>query len=97
MLFFSLSLTLSAVTVRLGEDYYGVGYFAASFVASLVALIIAERTFATLNYLTFIGNNPSIVVAGKKFAAERHARSHWQAGLSDHRLLLSVRSVRSVT
>jgi len=65
MLFFSLNLTLSAVTVRLGEDYYGVGYFAASFLASLVALIIAERTFATLNYLTFIGNNPSIVVADK--------------------------------
>ena len=62
-LFFVLNLTLSAVTVRLGEDYYGVGYFAASFIASLVALVIAERTFANLNYLTFIGNNASIVVA----------------------------------
>lgn len=58
--FFVLSLVLSAVSVRLGEDFYGAGYFVAAVVASLIALIFAERTFHTLNYLTFIGNNPSI-------------------------------------
>lgn len=64
VLFFALNLALSALTVSLGEEYYGVGYFAAALVSSAVALVIAERTFADLNYLTFIGNNPSIRGAG---------------------------------
>ena len=59
-LFFTLNLILSIVTVQLGEDYYGVGYFLAAFVASAVALVIADQTFGKLNYLTFIGNNPSV-------------------------------------
>ena len=59
-LFFTLNLVLSIITVRLGEDYYGVGYFLAAFIASAVALIIADQTFGKLNYLTFIGNNPSV-------------------------------------
>ena len=59
-LFFSLNLVLTALTVHWGEDYYGVGYFAAAFIASAVALVVAEQTFAKLNYLTFIGNNPSV-------------------------------------
>ena len=59
-LFFSLNLVLTALTVHWGEDYYGVGYFAAAFIASAVALVVAEQTFVKLNYLTFIGNNPSV-------------------------------------
>ena len=59
-LFFTLNLILSIVTVQLGEDYYGVGYFLAAFAASAVALVIADQTFGKLNYLTFIGNNPSV-------------------------------------
>lgn len=59
-LFFALNLGLTALTVYWGEDYYGVGYFAASFIASAVALVVADQTFSRLNYLTFIGNNPSV-------------------------------------
>jgi uncharacterized membrane protein len=44
----------------LGDDYYGVGYFAACLASSFVAYRLADRTFADLNYLTFIGNNPSV-------------------------------------
>lgn len=65
-LFFLLNLALSVVTVRLGEDYYGVGYFAAAVISSALALIIADQTFAKLNYLTFIGNNPSVTGPGAK-------------------------------
>jgi polysaccharide biosynthesis protein PelG len=68
--FFLLSFALSALTVHLGEDFYGVGYFVAAVVASLVALIVAEHTFHTLNYLTFIGNNPSIRGHSRGFVAE---------------------------
>jgi uncharacterized membrane protein len=50
----------AVVSIRLGEEYIGVGYFAANLLAALVAYRIADQTFAALNYLTFIGNNPSI-------------------------------------
>ncbi len=50
-------------TVHFGEDYYGVGYFLACVVAAFVAYRVADRTFADLNYLTFIGNNPSVTAA----------------------------------
>ena len=61
MLFFGLNLTLTMLTLAAGENYYGVGYFAAAFISAGIALIVADRTFARLNYLTFIGNNPSII------------------------------------
>lgn len=63
MLFCGLNFALTALTASWGEDYYGVGYFAAAFVSAAVAIVIAERTFEKLNYLTFIGNNPSIAGA----------------------------------
>lgn len=59
-LFFGFNLTLAILTVHLGQDYYGVGYFLACFVSSLLAYILATSTFQDLNFLTFIGNNPSI-------------------------------------
>jgi polysaccharide biosynthesis protein PelG len=59
-LFFGLNLTLAILTVHLGQDYYGVGYFLACFASSLLAYILATSTFQNLNFLTFIGNNPSI-------------------------------------
>ena len=59
-LFFGLNLMLSIVTVYLGQDYYGVGYFAACLISSALAYIMAAVTFQNLNFLTFIGNNPSI-------------------------------------
>lgn len=60
LLFLVLNFGLSLVTIALGEDYYGVGYFLACLITSYVAYRAATRTFADLNYLTFIGNNPSI-------------------------------------
>ena len=62
-LFLALNTAFSFVSIWFGEDFYGTGFFAAAFVSSLIAVTIAERTFAHLNYLTFIGNNPSIVTA----------------------------------
>ena len=59
-LFLVLNLGLTVITIRLGEDYFGVGYFLACLIVSCAAYYFATRTFAKLNYLTFIGNNPSI-------------------------------------
>ena len=59
-LFLMLNFTLAALTVHLGQDYYGVGYFLACLISSLLAYIMATSTFQNLNFLTFIGNNPSI-------------------------------------
>jgi len=59
-MFFILNLVLTTITISISEDYYGVGYFLACLLSSLVALVLANRTFANLNFLTFIGNNPTI-------------------------------------
>jgi uncharacterized membrane protein len=61
------------LTLRLGEEYQGVGYFAACLIAAFVAYRLADRTFADLNYLTFIGNNPSVTAAN----AYRAPRWEW--------------------
>jgi uncharacterized membrane protein len=58
--FLVLNAVLTLVSIRLGEDYFGVGYFLATLVTSFLAYHLAVRTFEDLNYLTFIGNNPSI-------------------------------------
>lgn len=60
LLFFTLNLVLTEITIEISEDYYGVGYFLACLISSFTALILADRTFAKLNFLTFIGNNPTI-------------------------------------
>ncbi|MEZ5900542.1 MAG: exopolysaccharide Pel transporter PelG [Hyphomicrobiaceae bacterium] len=59
-LFLVLNGGLAMLTASWGEEYYGAGYFLAAFIAAAVALVVADRTLARLNYLTFIGNNPSI-------------------------------------
>ncbi len=84
VLFLALNLVLSILTVAWGEDYYGAGYFVAAFISSAVALIIAERTFAALNYLTFIGNNPSITGAPRPLWPWRRfgPRSKRETGLT---------------
>ena len=66
-LFFALNLALTMLTVRLGQDYYGVGYFAACLISSFAAYIAATSTFTNLNFLTFLGNNPSIVPSSTGF------------------------------
>lgn len=62
-LFLALVAGLTLASVRLGEDTYGGGYFLACLIAGFVAYVMADRTFDRLNYLTFIGNNPSIQAA----------------------------------
>lgn len=65
-LFLVLNGGLAVLTASWGEEYYGAGYFVAAFIAAAVALIVADRTLARLNYLTFIGNNPSIRAAARR-------------------------------
>ena len=68
-LFLVLNTTLTLWSIAIGEDFYGVGYFLACLIASFVAYRMADRTFETLNFLTFIGNNPSIGSGRKRFLA----------------------------
>jgi polysaccharide biosynthesis protein PelG len=69
-LFFLLNVGLAALSLQFGEAYYGVGYFGACLISAAVGYIMAERTFQRLNFLTFLGNNPSII-------GTRGARSAW--------------------
>jgi polysaccharide biosynthesis protein PelG len=59
-LYFCLNVVFALVSLGLGEEYYGVGFFAAALIASGVTFLAAESTFRRLNFLTFIGNNPSV-------------------------------------
>lgn len=70
-LFLVLNAGLTLLSVQLGEAYFGVGYFAACLVASLLAYLAADRTFERLNFLTFLGNNPSILQATEASARGR--------------------------
>jgi uncharacterized membrane protein len=60
VMFCVLNAGLTVLALQLGEEYYGTGYFLACFTASFFAYRLAEATFARLNFLTFIGNNPSV-------------------------------------
>jgi uncharacterized membrane protein len=73
LVFLALSAGLTVATLRLGEDYHGVGYFLACLVASFAAYRMADTTFDRLNFLTFIGNNPSIE------ASKASRRRRWLA------------------
>lgn len=55
--------TFTVISLQLGDEFYGTGYFAACLVMAFVAFVLADQTFTKLNFLTFIGNNPSIEVA----------------------------------
>jgi polysaccharide biosynthesis protein PelG len=59
-LFLVLNAGFALLSLRMGEDYYGMGYFFASLVSAVVSFLLVISTFKRLNYLTFIGNNPSI-------------------------------------
>ena len=63
LLFLTLMACCTWATLLAGEEYHGVGYFAACLIASFVTYRIADMTFGDLNYLTFIGNNPSVVAS----------------------------------
>ena len=59
----ALAGVLTAASLAAGEDYYGVGYFVAALVSALIAFAAAAVTLERLNFLTFIGNNPTITGA----------------------------------
>ena len=61
VIFFVLTAGLTMLSLRFGEDYYGTGYFVACLISSAIAYRMATSTFDRLNFLTFLGNNPSIV------------------------------------
>lgn len=63
LLFLGLMAGLTLLTVHLGDDYFGTGYFMACLISAFIVYFVANRTFDNLNYLTFIGNNPSIQAA----------------------------------
>lgn len=63
LLFLSLMASGTIATIYAGQDYFGVGYFLACLISAFAAYRLADRTFSDLNYLTFIGNNPSVSAA----------------------------------
>lgn len=63
VLYLALNAGLSMLSLWLGEDYYGTGFFAAALISAVVAFRLADLTFERLNFLTFIGNNPSVRAA----------------------------------
>lgn len=71
VIFLVLNAGLTLLTVKLGETYFGVGYFVACLVASFIAYLAADRTFDRLNFLTFLGNNPSIEEASESVQRRR--------------------------
>ncbi len=92
-LFLGLNLVLTLVTISLGQDYYGVGYFLACLIAALIAYFLADSTFDRLNYLTFIGNNPS--VRESSVAAARSRRTGLKASARDLLARLTPRAPRN--
>jgi polysaccharide biosynthesis protein PelG len=60
LLFLVLNAGLTYGSIKLGWRFHGMGFFLATLISSLVAYAVMERTLANLNYLTFIGNNPSV-------------------------------------
>ncbi len=65
-LFLALNAGFTGLSVYLGETYFGVGYFAACLVSSFIAYLAADSTFLRLNFLTFLGNNPSVRAAAAR-------------------------------
>ena len=60
VLFLVLNAGATYACVHLGWRFHGVGFFVATVISSLVAYTVMERALADLNFLTFIGNNPSV-------------------------------------
>lgn len=63
-LFLVLNAGLAYASLAIGENSYGTGYFVACLVSAAAAYLTAVATFRDLNYLTFIGNNPSVTGDG---------------------------------
>ena len=63
LLFFVLNAGLTTLTIWWGVDSYGIGFFLAALLASIAGWLLLTATFRDLNYLTFVGNNPSVRAA----------------------------------
>lgn len=62
-IFLVLTAVLTWVSIELGWRYHGLGAFFAALISGLLAYFVMERSLRNLNYLTFVGNNPSVVEA----------------------------------
>ena len=62
-IFFVAMVATTALTIAIDEAYLGVGYFVTALLSAFVTYRLADRTMTDLNYLTFIGNNPSVAAA----------------------------------
>lgn len=60
LLFLVLNAALTWASIKMGWRFHGLGFLAAALISSIAAYFLMERTLANLNYLTFIGNNPSV-------------------------------------
>ena len=52
---------LTMVTLRLGFQFYGYGYFLSALIAFAAAFIATDRYIRHLPYQTFVPNNASVV------------------------------------
>lgn len=58
--FLTLNAVLTFVTLKLGEQYLGLGFLAAAALSAAAAYLVLIRTLYRLDYLTFIANNPAV-------------------------------------
>jgi uncharacterized membrane protein len=63
--FLVLMAVLTWVSIELGWRYHGLGAFLAALISGLLAYFMMERSLKNLNYLTFVGNNPSVIEAAR--------------------------------
>ncbi len=52
--FFVLNTTLSILSIYLGEQYWGYGYFAATFITLFIGVLIFDYKIQNLEYITFV-------------------------------------------
>ena len=52
-LFLTLQIGLTALTVKMGTSYYGLGIFACVVISGVLSLAVLERTMKNLTFLTF--------------------------------------------
>jgi uncharacterized membrane protein len=60
IVFLALTVVLTWISIQMGWRYHGLGFLAAALISSICAFVVMERSLANLNFLTFIGNNPSV-------------------------------------
>lgn len=64
LLFFGTNLLFSMLSLTLGFNFYGYGYFLSTLISMGAAYLVAVNKLQDLPYLTFITNNTSVRVGG---------------------------------